>query len=100
MITAKGNPVMPEQQKNLGKHELRISAREKLTASGIRQVDFFSDELITAQTELGQLNIKGESLHIESLNSETGDMLVVGKVTALSYTESSPALSFFGRLFK
>ncbi len=91
---------MPEQQKNLGKHELRISAREKLTASGIRQVDFFSDELITAQTELGQLNIKGESLHIESLNSETGDMLVVGKVTALSYTESSPALSFFGRLFK
>lgn len=91
---------MPEQQKNLGKHELRISAREKLTASGIQQVDFFSDELITAQTGLGQLNIKGEALHIESLNSETGDMLVVGKVTALSYTESSPALSFFGRLFK
>ncbi len=91
---------MPEQQKAIKKHELRIESRERLTACGIRRVDFFSEELITAQTDLGQLNIKGEALHIDSLNSETGDMLVLGKVAALSYTEASPALSFFGRLFK
>ncbi len=63
-------------------------------------MDFFSDELITAQTDLGQLNIKGEALHIENLSADTGDMLVRGKVGAVSYTESAPALSFFGRLFK
>ena len=74
--------------------------RERLTATGIKRVDFFSDELITAQTDLGQLNIKGEALHIESLNSDTGDMLVKGRGGAISYTESGPALSFFGRLFK
>ncbi len=91
---------MAEPQKTTGRHSLTIEKRERLTATGIRRVDFFSDELITAQTDLGQLNIKGEALHIETLNSETGDMLVVGKVAALSYTESSPALSFFGRLFK
>ncbi len=91
---------MAEIQKTLKKHTLTVDGREKLTATGIRRVDFFSDELITAQTELGQLNIKGEALHIETLNSETGDMLVTGKVAALSYTESGPALSFFGRLFK
>lgn len=89
---------MAEQQ--LKKHSLSLEHRERLTATGIKQVDFFSDELITAQTDLGQLNIKGEGLHIESLNSDTGDMLVKGKVGAVSYTESSPALSFFGRLFK
>ena len=89
---------MTEQQ--LKKHSLNIEGRESLTASGVKRVDFFSDELITAQTDLGQLNIKGEALHIESLNSDTGDMLVKGKVSALSYTEASPALSFFGRLFK
>ena len=63
-------------------------------------MDFFSPELITAQTDLGQLNIKGEGLHIETLSSETGDMLVTGKVAALSYTQGSPATGFFGRLFK
>ncbi|MDE6838330.1 MAG: YabP/YqfC family sporulation protein [Acutalibacter sp.] len=82
------------------KHCLSLDNRERLTATGIQRVDFFSDELITAQTDLGQLNIKGEALHIESLNSDTGDMLVQGKVGAVSYTESVPALSFFGRLFK
>ncbi|MCI9224787.1 MULTISPECIES: YabP/YqfC family sporulation protein [unclassified Acutalibacter] len=89
---------MPEQQ--VKKHDLSIISRDRLTATGIRRVDFFSDELITAQTDLGQLNIKGEGLHIESLNSDTGDMLVKGRVGAVSYTESSPAMSFFGRLFK
>lgn len=88
---------MAEQQK---RHSLSLENRERLTATGIRRVDFFSDELITAQTDLGQLNIKGEELHIESLNSDTGDMLVKGRVGAVSYTEASAALSFFGRLFK
>lgn len=82
------------------KHTLHIDARERMSATGIQRVDFFSDEMITAQTDLGQLNIKGQALHIESLNADTGDMLVKGKVAAVSYTESSPALSFFGRLFK
>ena len=91
---------MADMQKPLKKHTLAIDGRERLTATGIRRVDFFSDELITAQTDLGQLNIKGEALHIENLNSDTGDMLVQGKVAAVSYTESGPALSFFGRLFK
>ena len=93
-----GDEPMAEQP--LRKHGLTLDARERLTATGIKRIDFFSDELITAQTELGQLNIKGQGLHIESLNADTGDMLVKGTVGAMSYTESSPALSFFGRLFK
>ena len=52
---------MPELQRSIKKHSLTIDGREKLTATGIKRVDFFSDELITAQTDLGQLNIKGEA---------------------------------------
>lgn len=81
-------------------HVLTIESREKLTATGILRVDSFSEELITAQTELGQLNLKGQNLHIDSLNADTGDMLVQGKVVALSYTESDTARSLIGRLFK
>ena len=49
---------------------------------------------------MGELHIKGESLHIESLDADSGDLLARGKVIALSYTENGPALSFFGRLFR
>ena len=44
--------------------------------------------------------MKGEDLHIDTLSSETGDMLVLGKITAVSYTESKSAASLFGRIFK
>ena len=84
----------------LKRHGIHIDNRETLAATGVKRVDFFSDELITAQTDLGQLNIKGEALHIESLSADTGDMLVRGKVGAVSYTESAPALSCLGRIFK
>ncbi|CCX37236.1 sporulation protein YabP [Clostridium sp. CAG:1013] len=91
---------MAEAQRPLRRHSLQLEDRGTLRATGIIRVDFFSEELITAQTDLGQLNIKGEDLHIESLDSDSGDLLARGKVIALSYTESGPALSFFGRLFK
>ncbi len=91
---------MAEAQRPGKHHNLQLEDRGILRATGIQRVDLFSEELITAQTDLGQLNIKGEGLHIESLDSQTGDLLAQGKVTAISYTESGPALSFFARLFK
>ena len=82
------------------RHSLQVEDRKVLRATGIARVDFCSEELITAQTDLGALHIKGEGLHIESLDAQSGDLLACGKVTALSYTESGPALSFLGRLFR
>jgi len=92
---------MAEPQKVHKQHKLHIDNREKLTATGIKKVDFFSDELITAQTELGQLNIKGAALRIENLSAESGDMLVLGNIMALSYSEGKgESDTFFSRLFK
>lgn len=88
------------EQRLTGQHTVRVEHRGRLVATGISRVDFFSEELITAQTELGQLNIKGEGLHIEVLSAESGDMTVLGKVSALSYTESAETVSFLRRLFK
>ena len=78
---------MAEAQKPQGHHSLHIEDRGTLRATGVSRVDFFSDELITAQTALGELH-------------GTGELLARGKVIAFSYTESGPALSFFARLFK
>ena len=62
--------------------------------------NFFSDELITAQTSDGRMHIKGEGLYIENLNAETGELLVKGRVIALSYDDGVKPASVLGRIFK
>lgn len=91
---------MTEAQHQQKPHTITLHDRTRLTATGVTRVDFFSEELICAQTGQGQLNIKGEGLHMEELSAQSGDLLVQGKITALSYTENVSARSVLGRLFK
>ena len=88
------------QQNTFKKQNVCIENRMQLTATGVERVDFFSSELITAQTAEGKLHIKGEGLYIENLSAETGELLVKGKVLALSYAEGVRPAGFWGRLFK
>ena len=81
-------------------HKLIIEDRERLIATGVLKVDFCSDEMIIAQTEIGQLNVKGRNLHIENLSAETKELLVTGDTTAVSYSQGGSSGSFFGKLFK
>ena len=82
------------------KHNVQIENRQRLTASGIERVDFFSEELITAQTADGRLNIKGEGLYIENMSSETGELLVKGRIIAMSYSDGVKPSTLLGRIFK
>lgn len=89
-----------QQTANARKHTLQIENRTRLVAAGVERVDFFSDELITAQTSDGRMHIKGEGLYIENLNAETGELLVKGRVIALSYDDGVKPASVLGRIFK
>ena len=52
-------------------------------------------------TAEGSLIIRGESLHIEKLSLDGGDLLVEGTVDSLTYEEEEPRQgSFLGRLFR
>lgn len=88
------------QQMNAKKHMVQIENRERLTATGVERVDFFSEELITAQTADGRLNVKGEGLYIENLNSDTGELLVKGRIIAMSYADGVRPTTVLGRIFK
>ena len=56
------------------------------------------DSMSTAE---GSLIIRGESLHIEKLSLDGGDLLVEGTVDSLTYEEEEPRQgSFLGRLFR
>ena len=88
------------QQSGAKKHCVTIENRERFTATGVERVDFFSGELISALTADGKMHIKGEGLYIESLNADTGELLVKGRVIAMSYANGVQPKTFLGRLFK
>ena len=82
-------------------HNLILEDRKKLSVSGVLDVGGFDEQTVTAKTELGELSVHGEGLHITRLSLETGELSVEGKISALSYTEVLPEKSgFFARVFR
>lgn len=81
-------------------HQLLLEDRQRLTVSGVSDVDSFDETTIVVYTDMGELTIKGEGLHISRLNIETGDLRVEGSIQSLTYAEPAAHGGFFSRLFK
>ena len=82
-------------------HRVTLDARSRLTVSGVDGVESFDETSIVMSTCEGSLIIRGESLHIEKLSLDGGDLLVEGTVDSLTYEEEEPRQgSFLGRLFR
>ena len=91
------------EEKNTPKriHNLVVENRKKITISAVTDVDNFDEQMIVMYTELGQLSIKGENLHINTLSVESGDMEVEGTICALAYTDNTPNKGgFLSKLFR
>ena len=82
-------------------HHLVLEDRRALTVSGVSDVDSFDELTVIIYTDLGELTVKGEGLHINRLNVETGELTPEGSIQSLSYADvHSRSGGFFGRLFK
>lgn len=82
-------------------HSALLKDRQELHLSGVTDVDSFDETGITAYTDLGELAIGGENLHITKLSLESGELLVEGRVNSLVYRDDAPKpTSFFGRVFR
>ena len=82
-------------------HHLVLEDRRALTVSGVSDVDSFDELTVVIYTEMGELTVKGQGLHINRLNVETGDLTMEGTIDSLTYAEvHSRYGGFFGRLFK
>lgn len=82
-------------------HSALLKDRQELHLSGVTDVDSFDETGITAYTDMGELAVGGENLHITKLSLETGELLVEGKITSLIYRDEMPkATSFFGKVFR
>ncbi len=83
-------------------HNIVLEDRRHLTVSGVSDVDSFDEQTVTVFTELGELTIKGEDLHINRLSLDMGELVVDGEIAALSYAEvtKSQQGSFWNRVFR
>ena len=81
-------------------HRLSLDQRNRLTVSGVDEVESFDESAIRMTTKGGDLLVRGRGLHIEKRSLDGGDLLVDGTVDALIYQEPEEAASFLSRLFR
>lgn len=81
-------------------HRLELEGREKLTVSGVEDVERFDEASIIMSTCAGTLVITGENLHIGKLSLDGGELHVDGRIDSVSYEDGvSDQGGFFRRLF-
>ena len=91
------------EDKNLPKmpHNIILEDRKKLVLSGVSDVDNFDEHTVTVFTDMGELLIKGDDLHVNKLSVETGELSVEGKIVSLTYLDDQPKSSgFFSKVFR
>ena len=79
-------------------HRLTLEGRERLTITGVTDVDRFDEAAVILQTTVGSLIVRGDGLHMQTLSLEGGEVSIDGQVDSLSYEDSAPG-GFFARLF-
>ena len=66
-------------------HQLTLESRERLTVSGVEDVERFDENVIVMSTAAGTLVVTGEQLHIGKLTLDGGELHVDGQIDALTY---------------
>ena len=78
---------MAYENPNYAHHRLTLDGRERLTVTGVEDVERFDENMIVMSTSAGTLVVSGENLHIGKLSLDGGELHVDGQIDALQYEE-------------
>lgn len=81
-------------------HNIILESRKTLRVSGVKDIDSFTENRVILNTVMGELTIKGEDLHVISLEAESGDFSLTGTVTSMCYSRHSSLDGPVKRLFR
>jgi sporulation protein YabP len=87
------------ENKELMPHQMILEDRKRMRISGVVDVENFDEMCVELTTSAGLMTIKGEEMHVESLNLENGEMTLTGEVQSVEYEESRERGSLLSRLF-
>ncbi len=79
---------------------INITNRETLTMSAVREVLSFDEDFISVMTEQGKVEIEGGGMRIVNMSSESGDMLVHGRIDGVFYAVKPKQKGFFKKAEK
>ncbi len=86
---------------NSGEHSLYMSNRKSMSLSGVRDVLSFDENSVSIISVMGNIVIKGDNIKIGSFNTETGDMQIEGRFSAVVYLDNKGEREgFFKRIFR
>ena len=81
-------------------HRLELVGRERLTVSGVEDVERFDENGIVMSTSAGVLVVTGEDLHIGKLSLDGGELHVDDRIDSVAYEEGGREQGgFLRRLF-
>ncbi len=85
-------------------HNFVLENKQKMTATGIVDVDTFDEGKIVLFIQDDTLIIEGEDLHIQKLDVASGELTIDGEIYGITYTGCAQghtkSKGFFKRLLK
>ncbi|MBE5812134.1 MAG: sporulation protein YabP [Clostridiales bacterium] len=95
-------PIEEKKAVNKTGHNFLLENRERMSVSGVVDVDIFNPDMIVVQTEMGMLTVKGNDLHINKLNLESAELIIDGEIASCIYSDKpvNTGASFISKIFK
>ena len=89
-----------QEQTLAKKHTLSLEERENLLLTGVEDVPLFDEQTVSVMTTMGNLVIKGTSLHITKLSLDIGEVCVSGRITGVQYLEDTRKKGMLSKILK
>lgn len=81
-------------------HNIILEGRERMSISGVEDVDSFDEESVVMYTSKGTLIIRGTKLQMEKLTLDNGEVSLTGKIDSIRYDDTIKGHeSFWAKLF-
>jgi sporulation protein YabP len=83
-------------------HNLILENRQRLSVSGVTDVESFDEKSVVLDCEQGLLIVRGYDLHINKLNVESGELVIEGDMSSFNYSDegSKKGGGLWAKMFK
>ena len=91
-----------EEKKKICMQNIFLENRKKLNVTGVLDVLNFDEQIITVETELGVLIVKGNDLRLNKYNLDDTELSIEGEINSLIYEEKANKKneSLLAKIFK
>ena len=72
------------------RHTLTVNARAATRIEGVCEVISFDEESVELVTACGDMTVEGEALHVSTLDTERGVVVIDGRVNGVLYHDAAP----------